>query len=123
MNGTLKIHRELEDALAEFLHKESVIVFSTGYQTNLGTISALLEPNDYAIMDTEDHASIVDGWKMSHSRFMRFNHNDMDGLERALKKQTRKQENSLLWMGYIQWQAILLRLERSLSLRKNTMQD
>jgi len=90
MNGTLKIHRELEDALAEFLHKESVIVFSTGYQTNLGTISALLEPNDYAIMDTEDHASIVDGWKMSHSRFMRFNHNDMDGLERALKKTDEK---------------------------------
>jgi len=72
-----------------------VIVFSTGYQTNLGTISALLEPNDYAIMDTEDHASIVDGWKMSHARFMRFNHNDMNGLEKALKKQMIMPESSL----------------------------
>jgi len=86
MNGTLKIHRELEDALSEFLNKEAVLVFSTGYQTNLGTISALLTPKDYAIMDKEDHASIIDGWKMSSAKFARFNHNDMDSLEKVLSK-------------------------------------
>lgn len=86
MNGTLKIHRELEEALAEFLQKETALVFSTGYQTNLGTISALLSPKDYAIMDKEDHASIVDGWKMSGAHFARFNHNDMESLESALSK-------------------------------------
>lgn len=86
MNGTLKIHRELEDALGEFLNKESVIVFSTGYQTNLGTISALLSPKDYAVMDKEDHASIVDGWNMSHAKFARFNHNDVKSLENVLAK-------------------------------------
>ncbi|MGB9794249.1 MAG: aminotransferase class I/II-fold pyridoxal phosphate-dependent enzyme [Caldisericum sp.] len=86
MNGTLKIHRDLEDALSEFLNKEAVIVFSTGYQTNLGTISALLSPKDYAIMDKEDHASIVDGWSMSHAKFARFNHNDVKSLENVLSK-------------------------------------
>jgi len=86
MNGTLKIHRELEEALAEFLQKETALVFSTGYQTNLGTISALLSPKDYAVMDKEDHASIVDGWKMSGAHFARFNHNDMESLESALSK-------------------------------------
>ncbi len=86
MNGTLKIHRQLEDALSEFLNKEAVIVFSTGYQTNLGTISALLNPKDYAIMDKEDHASIVDGWKLSQAKFSRFNHNDTKSLEVVLSK-------------------------------------
>lgn len=86
MNGTLKIHRELEDALAEFLNKEAVLVFSTGYQTNLGTISALLSSKDYAIMDKEDHASIVDGWRMSGAKFVRFNHNDVKSLEMVLQK-------------------------------------
>ncbi|MGC8978606.1 aminotransferase class I/II-fold pyridoxal phosphate-dependent enzyme [Caldisericum sp.] len=86
MNGTLKIHRDLEDALAEFLNKEAVIVFSTGYQTNLGIISALLSPKDYAIMDKEDHASIVDEWSMYHSKFARFNHNDVGSLENVLSK-------------------------------------
>ncbi|MGC8721215.1 MAG: aminotransferase class I/II-fold pyridoxal phosphate-dependent enzyme [Caldisericaceae bacterium] len=85
MNGTLKIHRELEDKLAEFLHREACLVFSTGYQTNVGTISSLVGRNDYAITDKEDHASIIDGVKMSYGKLARFKHNDVDDLERVIK--------------------------------------
>ncbi|MCX7845204.1 MAG: pyridoxal phosphate-dependent aminotransferase family protein [Dictyoglomaceae bacterium] len=85
MNGTLALHRELEDKLAEFLNKEACIIFSTGYQTNVGTISALIGKDDIAITDKEDHASIIDGCKMSYGKMLRFKHNDMEDLERVLK--------------------------------------
>ncbi len=85
MNGTLKIHRELEDKLAEFLHREACIVFSTGYQANVGTISSLIGRNDIAITDREDHASIIDGVRMSYGRMLRFKHNDMADLRRVLE--------------------------------------
>jgi 8-amino-7-oxononanoate synthase len=85
MNGTLALHRELEEKLAEFLHKEACIVFSTGYQTNIGTISALIGKDDTAITDKEDHASIIDGCKMSYGKMLRFKHNDMEDLERVLR--------------------------------------
>ena len=85
MNGTLKIHRELEDKLAEFLHREACIVFSTGYQANVGTISSLIGRNDIAITDKEDHASIIDGVRMSYGRMLRFKHNDMADLRRVLE--------------------------------------
>ncbi|MEO0302061.1 MAG: pyridoxal phosphate-dependent aminotransferase family protein, partial [candidate division WOR-3 bacterium] len=86
MNGTLKIHLELEEKLAEFLRKEKCIVFSTGYQTNVGTISAIVGKDDYAIVDKEDHASIIDGCKMSFGKMERFKHNDLEDLEKVLKK-------------------------------------
>ncbi len=85
MNGTLALHRELEERLAEFLHKEACIVFSTGYQTNVGTISALIGKDDIAITDKEDHASIIDGCKMSYGKMLRFKHNDMEDLENVLR--------------------------------------
>lgn len=85
MNGTLALHRELEEKLAEFLHKEACIVFSTGYQTNVGTISALIGKDDLAITDKEDHASIIDGCKMSYGKMLRFKHNDMEDLENVLR--------------------------------------
>ncbi len=85
MNGTLALHRELEEKLAEFLHKEACIVFSTGYQTNVGTISALIGKDDIAITDKEDHASIIDGCKMSYGKMLRFKHNDMEDLENVLR--------------------------------------
>ncbi len=86
MNGTLAIHRELEEKLADFLHKDSAIVFSTGYQANVGTISALVGRNDYVVTDKEDHASIIDGAKMSFGKMLRFKHNDLKDLESALSK-------------------------------------
>ncbi|MGC8813531.1 aminotransferase class I/II-fold pyridoxal phosphate-dependent enzyme [Dictyoglomus sp.] len=84
MNGTLKLHKKLEEKLAEFLHKEAALVFSTGYQTNLGTISALISKGDIAITDKEDHASIIDGCRLSQGEMKRFKHNDMEDLEKVL---------------------------------------
>ena len=86
MNGTLKLHLELEEKLAEFLGKEKALVFSTGYQTNVGTISAIVGKDDIAVVDKEDHASIIDGCKMSFGKMERFKHNDLEDLEKILKK-------------------------------------
>ena len=85
LNGNLEIHEELEKKLAKFLRKEAALVFATGYQTNLGVISALVERNDAAIIDMSDHASIVDGCRLSFGEVRKYRHNDMDALERALE--------------------------------------
>ncbi|MBE0634887.1 pyridoxal phosphate-dependent aminotransferase family protein, partial [Candidatus Bipolaricaulota bacterium] len=85
LNGTLRLHCELEERLATFLGKEEAIVFSTGYQTNLGVFSALIGRNDIVICDKENHASIVDGCRLSLGRMRRYRHNDMQDLERVLK--------------------------------------
>ncbi len=85
LNGTLTIHRDLDCRLAEFLGKEAALCFSTGYQTNLGTISALVGKGDVAITDKEDHASIIDGCTFSMGTMKRFRHNDMDHLKYVLE--------------------------------------
>ena len=85
LNGTLEMHEQLEGELAERVGKEAALVFSTGMQTNLGTISALVGREDVVILDKEDHASIVDGAKLSWGETRRFRHNDMADLERVLK--------------------------------------
>jgi 8-amino-7-oxononanoate synthase len=84
LNGTLEIHLELERRLAEFVGTEAALVFSTGYQTNVGTISALAGRSDFVITDKDDHASIVDGCRLSFGKMRRFRHNDMDHLERVM---------------------------------------
>ena len=86
LNGTLAWHLELEERLAEYVEKEAALVFSTGYQVNVGTISTLIGRNDIAITDKDDHASIVDGCHMSFGKMKRFRHNDMADLERVLSK-------------------------------------
>jgi 8-amino-7-oxononanoate synthase len=83
-NGTLEIHRELERRLADYVGKEQALVFSTGYQVNLGVISALVSKGEYVVTDKEDHASIVDGCLLSRGTMKRFRHNDMGDLERVL---------------------------------------
>src|SRR5207247_1738242 len=75
-----------ESELAEFFDKESCLVFSTGYQANLGVISGLVGRGDLVFLDKLDHASIVDGAKMSHGETVRFNHGDLTGLERKLQR-------------------------------------
>lgn len=85
LNGTLDLHIELEKRLANFLGKDDVIVFSTGFQANLGIISAIAGRNDYIISDRGNHASIVDGCRLSFAKMIKYNHNDMKDLERALK--------------------------------------
>ncbi|WP_025717822.1 aminotransferase class I/II-fold pyridoxal phosphate-dependent enzyme [Paenibacillus sp. 1-18] len=84
LSGTLPLHLELETQLAEFLNRESAIVFSTGYQMNLGVISAILGRNDVAIVDRQVHASIVDGVQLASCKLLRFRHNDMNDLEAKL---------------------------------------
>jgi 8-amino-7-oxononanoate synthase len=83
-NGTLEIHRELERRLADYLGKERAMVFSTGFQVNLGVISALVGKGEYVITDKEDHASIVDGCLLARGAMRRYRHNSMEDLERVL---------------------------------------
>ena len=84
LNGTLELHEQLEAELAKWVGKPAAIVFSTGMQTNLGTISSLVGRNDYVITDKEDHASIVDGCRLSFGKLKRFRHNNPEDLERVL---------------------------------------
>src|SRR5574338_1185983 len=86
LNGTIDLHGQLEDALAQFLNKEDCLVFSTGYNANLGLISALVGRGEMVFLDKLDHASIVDGAKMSFGETERFNHGDLTGLERKLER-------------------------------------
>ncbi len=84
LNGTLELHVELEARLAKFMRKESALVFSTGYLTNLGSISALSDKGDVVILDKEAHACIVDGARLGYGDVKRFRHNDVNDLERVL---------------------------------------
>ena len=86
LNGNLEIHEELEKKLARFFRKEAALVFATGYQTNLGAIPALVGRDDVAIIDMHDHASIIDGCRLSFGEVKKYRHNDMDALERVLEK-------------------------------------
>ncbi|MBE7087540.1 MAG: pyridoxal phosphate-dependent aminotransferase family protein [Clostridiales bacterium] len=85
LNGTLKLHTELETKLAKFIGKEAVTTFSTGFMSNLGIISAITSKNDYILSDRENHASIYDGCKLSWAKMLRYKHSDMEDLERLLK--------------------------------------
>lgn len=86
LNGTLELHLELERRLAKFVGKEAAVVFSTGYQSNVGAISAVVQKGDYVIVDKDDHASIVDGCTMSQGEMKRFRHNSVDSLESVLSR-------------------------------------
>ena len=90
LNGTLDLHGQLEAALAQFLGKEDCLVFSTGYNANLGLISALVTRGEVVFLDKLDHASIVDGAKMSFGETERFNHGDLANLERKLERNAGK---------------------------------
>ncbi len=85
LNGTLDIHIQLESELAQFLGKESVMMFSTGFQSNTGIIGAIASRGDYIFCDKENHASIYDGCRQSYAKTIRFNHSDMEHLETSLK--------------------------------------
>jgi 8-amino-7-oxononanoate synthase len=85
LNGTLDIHIELENRLAKLVKKDEAICYSTGFQVNLGVVSALTGPKDYLILDELDHASIIDGSRLSFSKTLKFAHNNMESLESKLK--------------------------------------
>ena len=86
LNGTLKIHIELEEALADYLDKEAVLLYSTGFQANLGAIAPLAGRNDYIFIDELVHASIIDGTRLSFGKVVKYRHNDMQSLEQQLRR-------------------------------------
>ncbi len=85
LNGTLDIHIELEERLARLMNKDGAICYSTGFQVNLGVVSALTGRNDYLLLDELDHASIIEGSRLSFSKILKFQHNNMHSLEAKLK--------------------------------------
>jgi 8-amino-7-oxononanoate synthase len=85
LNGTLRIHIECEEKLAEFMEKEAVLLYTTGFQVNQGVISALVDRNSFVVTDSLDHASIIDGARLAFGRMVKFRHNSPTDLERVLK--------------------------------------
>lgn len=86
LNGSTHMHEELERRIANFVHKEAAVVFTTGYQTNLGVISSLVNKRSVAVVDKSDHASIYDGCQLADGEMVRFNHNSAEHLESVLAK-------------------------------------
>jgi len=86
LNGTLELHEQLESELADWINKDSALVFSTGMQVNLGAISSLVGRKEYIILDREDHASIIDGARLSYGDLIRYRHNDVADLEGKLSR-------------------------------------
>jgi 8-amino-7-oxononanoate synthase len=101
LNGTLSMHVELERELAEFVGMEDATIFSSGFQSNLGFISAIAGRNDIIFSDKENHASIYDGMKLSYAEVIRYNHNDMEDLEKKLKKTTEELKEKNIEKGFI----------------------
>jgi len=90
LNGNLAIHQKLEDRLAQFMGKEACILFSTGYQANVGALSCLAAREDAVLLDRANHASLIDGAKLSGAEIIRYKHNDMNDLEARLKERSPK---------------------------------
>lgn len=86
LNGTLTIHKDLEARLADYVGKEDAMIYSTGFGVNLGVVSTLTGREDYIILDEQDHASIIEGRRLSFSNYLKYKHNDMESLEDQLKK-------------------------------------
>ena len=117
LNGTLDIHVELEEKLATFFRKEGALVFATGYQTNLGVLSSLVCRGDVAISDRQNHASIVDGLRLSYGEVKKYKHNDMEDLERVLEHEAG--HNKLLVVdGVFSMEGDIAHLDRIVALRE-----
>lgn len=86
LNGTLDLHKKLERRIAEYIGKEDVMIYSTGFEVNLGVVSCLTGREDYVIYDEQDHASIIEGRRLSFSTCLKYKHNDMESLEKQLQK-------------------------------------
>jgi 8-amino-7-oxononanoate synthase len=118
LNGTLDIHVKLEQDLAEFFEKGGALVFSTGFQTNLGIISAIGGKDDILIIDRQDHASIIDGCRLSYAEVKKFRHNDMEDLERLLKTLPPDRGKLIIVDGVFSMEGDLARLPEIVQLKK-----
>lgn len=86
LNGTIDLHKKLEARIAEYVGQEDAMLYSTGFGTNLGVVSTLTGREDYVILDEQDHASIIEGRRLSFSQYLKYKHNDMESLEAQLKR-------------------------------------
>lgn len=86
LNGTLDLHKQLEARIAEYIGKEDVMIYSTGFGVNLGVVSTLTGREDYILWDEQDHASIIEGRRLSFSQSLKYKHNDMESLEKQLQR-------------------------------------
>ena len=118
LNGTLDLHVELEKELAEFVGKDEALCFSTGFTVNSGVIPALLGPHDYVICDDRDHASIVDGRRLSMAKQLRYKHNDMEDLERKLQKCEENAVKLIIVDGVFSMEGDLCDLPKIIELKK-----
>jgi 8-amino-7-oxononanoate synthase len=118
LNGTLDIHVELEEKLARFMHRESVLTFPTGFQVNLGVISSLIGRKDVVILDNLDHACILDGARLSFGRVLKYGHNDMDALEERLRSVEDDRSAMIVVDGVFSMEGDLADLPRIVELKK-----
>lgn len=119
LNGTLEMHEQLEQELAEWVGKPAALIFSTGMQVNLGTISSLVSKQDIVILDKDDHASIVDGAKLSNGKIERFRHNDLIHLDRVLKSLPESAGRLIIVDGVFSMGGDLAPLDRLVEVAKN----
>jgi len=118
LNGTLSFYLEFEDELARFMEKDRALIFSTGYQTNLGIISALCGRDDIILLDKLDHASLIDATRLSFSKVYKFNHDDMDDLEKILKQLPEDRGKLIVVDGVYSMDGDIANLPRIMELKK-----
>jgi len=118
LNGTLDIHVRLEEEIAEFFNKGGAIVFSTGFQTNLGIISSIAGKDDILIIDRQNHASIIDGCRLSFADLKKYPHNDMGELERILKSLPEEKGKLIIVDGVFSMEGDLANLPEIVRLKK-----
>jgi len=118
LNGTLNIHEELEEKLASFMNRDRALLFSTGYMTNLGIISTITGKNDIIYLDKIDHASIIDGCRLSFAKVVKFRHNDMTDLKRVLEDSDRKSGKLIVVDGVFSMEGDLADLPAIVDLAK-----
>ena len=117
LNGTLDIHVQLEEKLARFIRKEAALVFSTGFQVNLGVIAALVGKDDLVIIDKMDHASIIDGCRLTYGGVKKYRHNDMADLERVLQQNDSKSK-IIIVDGVFSMEGVIVNLPKVVELAK-----
>lgn len=118
LNGTLKLHLELEQKLASFVGKEAALTYSTGFQTNLGIISCIATKGDFIFSDNENHASIVDGTRLSFAKTLKFRHSDMVDLERLLRRVPNKVGKLIITDGVFSMSGEICNLPKIVELAK-----
>jgi 8-amino-7-oxononanoate synthase len=118
LNGTLEIHVELEEKLAQFMRRDSALTFSTGFQVNLGVISSLIDRKDVVVLDNLDHACILDGARLSFGRVLKYSHNNMDALEERLRSVENGRSALIVVDGVFSMEGDLADLPRIVELKK-----